>query len=115
MCVVIQNCGFTGFDRVSTLFGSIKLSIAVFFTPLFEFSTGIMLVDIQNLVMENTVIQENEGFGMVGLTSLVIPNVDFISNYPTNNSVCNFRVTLSAGGSGGGLFLLYHDYNEESS
>ncbi len=74
-----------------------------------------MLVDIQNLVMENTVIQENEGFGMVGLTSLVIPNVDFISNYPTNNSVCNFRVTLSAGGSGGGLFLLYHDYNEESS
>ncbi len=115
--VVIQNCGFTGFDRVSTLFVSVKLSIAAFFPPLFQFSTGIMLVDIQNLVMENTVIQENEGFGLVGINIVGysrFSNVDFISNYPSNNSVCNFRVTLSTGGSGGGLFLLYLDYIEES-
>ncbi|XP_064405664.1 uncharacterized protein LOC135350763 [Halichondria panicea] len=115
--VVIQNCGFTGFDRVSTLFDSIKLSIDIFFMPLFQFSSGIMLVDIQDLVMENTVIQENEGFGLVGINIIGnsrFSNVDFISNYPSNNSVCNFRVTLSTGGSGGGLFLLYHDYIEES-
>ena len=113
----LAGCGFTGIDRVMGLFSSIREEIELFFHPLYFFSTGILLFDIQDLVLENAVIKENEGFGMVAINVIGesrLSGVHFISNFPNAQSVCNLEVTTDPGGSGGGLFLMYHDYINQS-
>ncbi len=115
--ITVRKCGFTGFPRVTAVFDLIKESIWVFFDPLFKFSAGVMVVDIEDFVMENSIIEENKGFGMVAMN--LIGNsrfsyVNFISNYPSNLSTCHLTVTFDSGGSGGGLFFIYNDYIEES-
>ena len=113
----LTDCGFTGNRRVLSLFTSISRAIKLFFHPLYFFSTGILLFDIQDLVIENAVIKENEGFGMVAINIVGdsrFSEVDFMANFPNAQSVCNLEVTTDPGGSGGGLFLVYHDYINQS-
>ena len=113
----LADCGFTGNRRVLSLFATISQAIKLFFHPLYFFSTGILLFDIRDLVIENSVIKENEGFGMVAINIVGdsrFSEVNFMSNFPNARSVCNLEVTTDPGGSGGGLFLMYHDYINQS-
>ena len=110
--LTVRDCGFKGKDRVRELFAYVRTFIVLFFEPLSDFSTGIFMVDCQDLVLENVTIRENEGFGLVGINIVgdtIFSRVNLISNYP---AVCVVkREHLSQpGGSGGGLFLLYQDY-----
>ena len=112
--LTVRDCGFKGEDRVHEIFTFIRTFIFLFFEPLSDFSTGIFMVDCQDVTMKNVTIRENEGFGLVGINivgNTHLSGVNLISNYPVRCVIKREDIS-QPGGTGGGLFLLYQDYVE---
>ena len=111
--LTVRDCGFKGEDRVHAIFSYLESFIFLIFTPLPDFSTGIFLAHCQDLIIEDVIIEENEGFGLVGINVIGesrFSRVKLTSNHPAN-CIKSLENSTQPGGSGGGMFLLYQDYN----
>ena len=110
--LTIRDCGFKGADRVQELFSYLKTFIFLIFTPLADFSTGIFLAYCQDSIIEDVSIEENEGFGLVGINIVGdsrFSRVNLISNNPME-CIKSLDNATQPGGSGGAMFLLFQDF-----
>ncbi len=112
--LTIRDCGFNGTRNINNTFEYIRNFIFLFYEPLLDFSTGLFLVHITHLEIEDVVFDRNEGFGIVGINVIgnsTISNVEFSRNRP-KKCVLEVDQSSSPGGSGGAMFLLYQDYTD---
>ena len=112
--VTIEHCSIKGISYVSQIMNVTMEVMDVAYTPASDFSAAIYLAHCLNLEISSVIIRDNRGFGLVGIN--LLGNVTFhrlqvLHNYPSE-CVLDVERYMDAGGSGGGMFLLYQDYLE---
>ena len=112
--LTVHDCGFKGIEHIKNLFSFVLEYIDLFYEPLSDFSTGVFMVLVSDLKLENVAFDRNEGFGLVGINVIgasKFTNVSFTFNRPSE-CVLNLTDITQPGGSGGAMFLLYQDFIE---
>ena len=115
--VTIEHCGIKGISHVSQIMNVTMEVMDVAYTPASDFSAAIYLAHCLNLELSSVIIRDNRGFGLVGINLLgnvTLHRLQVLHNYPSE-CVLDVERYMDAGGSGGGMFLLYQDYLEPES
>ena len=110
--VTIDGCGISS-NNTDILGRRINETIDIFYKMSSVIGYAIVLSDCNNVVMENVVIQNTRGLGLVAINVggvSTINNISFLGNWaPT----CYFTKLDDVGSLktiGGGMFVLYQDY-----
>ena len=120
--ITIDGCGFTGGDIKNTI-DILNDTVNIFYVIPPVIRVGMLLGNCENLIMENTIVKNTRGFGLVGINVIGVSqlrNVLFFNN--TNPGAClkvlaanlnGFFAYDSANLVGGAAFFVYFDYQDE--
>jgi len=113
--LTISGCGLSGTGHIDIVVNATKSYVDLFIAVPPAFSSALFIVSCADLRMENVVIENNFGFGMVGINVVgtsVLSQTHFVSNFPAT-CVVDLNDYNNPGGAGGGVFFLYHDFKED--
>ena len=114
--IVLKECGLSS-EHVVYLSNKINQTVKMFYKVPAEISYGWILVDCSNVEVNNVVVRETTGIGVLAINVIGTSSFNHLSLINNRALTCFFTHLKEIGSVkaiiGGGMFILYLDFHEE--